>query len=136
MTLSLEIIYAARHLLSLGHSIVADDPPSLSESDLSVLLSIYDEPGLTAKDLVSRLSRDKTTISRSVSRLLKGRFLRSEIDSLDGRRRNLFVTDSGRELTNRATIQLGEDIGRLTGRMPLENVEMIDDFLRRLREGR
>ncbi|MFV1981481.1 MAG: MarR family winged helix-turn-helix transcriptional regulator [Rhodothermia bacterium] len=132
MSLSMHIIYAARHLLDVGHSDVVRDHPGLSQSDLSVLLSVHDEPGLTAKHIAKLLGRDKTTVSRSVAGLIRDGFIRSEIDSLDGRRRNLFLTEEGLGPTRQAANRIREEIERLTDHMTSEHVDMLNDFLRNL----
>ena len=129
----MEIIYAARHLLDLGHADLVRDHPRLSQSDLSVLLSVYDKPGLTAKYLAKRLGRDKTTVSRSVAGLTREGFIRSEIDSLDGRRRNLFLTEEGLTLTGPPAKRIRKEIEGLTDRLTSKQADMIRDFLRNLR---
>jgi len=134
MTLPLDIIHAARHLLELGQAELASNHPRLSQSDLSVLLSVFDEPGLTANQLASRLGRDKTTVSRSVSGLINERLIRSEIDSVDGRRRNLFLTDAGLIATDPAIKRIQEETEKLTSRMTDEHVDMFTEFLQRIRK--
>jgi len=132
MSLPLEIIYAARHLLDVGYADIARDHPRLSQSDLSVLLSVHDEPGLTAKQLAKRLGRDKTTVSRSVASLIGEGFVRSEIDSLDGRRRNLFLTTEGLDLTGPPARRIREEVDGLTDHLTSERVDTIREFLRNL----
>jgi len=129
MSLPTNIIFAARHLLTQGYAEIARDRARLSQSDLSVLLVVYDQPGITAKVLAERLGRVKTTVSRSVSRLTALGLVRSETDILDGRLHDLFLTTEGHAITQRAANRVREEIERLTDDMTSENVEVLNVFL-------
>ena len=87
MSLSLYIIQAGRQLLAQGYGELEGVGTNLSQSDLLILLSIYELPGLTANLLAGRLGRDKTTLSRSINKLIENGLVRFAINSLDGRRR-------------------------------------------------
>jgi len=107
MSTGILFIQAARRLLLRAHAEV-DLKHELSMSDTLLMLSVHVSPGTTANELAEKVSRDKTTISRSLARLMSHGLVRDEIDSLDGRRKNLFLTDRGR-LSIRAALDCLED---------------------------
>jgi DNA-binding MarR family transcriptional regulator len=129
MSLHLHLIYAARRLLVQGHGELRDESANLSESDLLVLLSLYEQPGLTANYLADRLGRDKTTLSRSIAKLITNRLVQTEIDSLDGRRRDLFLTSAGRTLTEKAISPIQERTEQIVAHLTTETTKSIEDFL-------
>ena len=110
MSIPILIVHTARQLLHRASREIADERQGLSESEVVHLLTIYHMSGLTLIELASLLARDKTTVSRGVAKLVGDGLVRTEIDSLDGRRKDLYLTEAGRVLTERAANRIQEDM--------------------------
>lgn len=71
---------------------------SLCNNDISILASLEDYPGETAKQISVRLSLPKTTVVTAVSRLVKRGYMKREQNSQDGREQLLMLTDLGKKV--------------------------------------
>ncbi|MGN0408569.1 MAG: MarR family winged helix-turn-helix transcriptional regulator [Bacteroides sp.] len=71
---------------------------SLCNNDISILASLEDYPGETAKQVSVRLSLPKTTVVTAVSRLVKRGYINREQNSQDGREQLLLLTDLGKKV--------------------------------------
>ena len=71
---------------------------SLCNNDISILASLANCPGETAKQISVRLSLPKTTVVTAVSRLVKRGYVKREQNSLDGREQLLMLTDLGKKV--------------------------------------
>jgi DNA-binding MarR family transcriptional regulator len=124
MSLALIFIQAARRLLTRAHEEIPAEH-GVSLADTALLLSVYAKPGSTVKEIASSLSRDKTTVSRSISNLSKYGLLRGELDSLDGRRKNLFLTKKGQHVILPALDSLEEDLEAVTGTLDASGIDVL-----------
>ncbi len=71
---------------------------SLCNNDISILASLEEYPGETAKQISVRLSLPKTTVVTAVSRLVKRGYINREQNSQDGREQLLMLTDLGKRV--------------------------------------
>jgi DNA-binding MarR family transcriptional regulator len=93
--LSFRILLAGWRLQSEAHSAAVERYPELTTADLNILLLVHTFPDLVATTAARLLGRDKTTVSRTISRLEKEALLSTSLDALDGRRKTLSLTKKG-----------------------------------------
>ena len=72
-------------------------PSGIRSTQLSVLLSISLNDGITINELAELLVMDQTTVTRNVSILEERGYVISAAAANDGRKRHLAVTDKGTE---------------------------------------
>ncbi len=75
----------------------------LSPLDLAVgafpaLLELWEEEGLTQKQLVERLDIEQATMANTLSRMERDGLIRRSRDEVDGRIQRIWLTDRGRAL--------------------------------------
>lgn len=68
---------------------------SLCERDITIISMLYEESGMTAKQISDRLDTPKTTIVTAVSRLVKRDYLRRIQNEQDRREMLLELTEKG-----------------------------------------
>lgn len=74
----------------------------LDVHELRVLRLIGDEPGITFTELAHRTRFERSATSRILSRLIKGAFVRRELDEKDARKFQLYITKTGEALRQEA----------------------------------
>lgn len=74
----------------------------LNVHDLRVLRLIDDQPGVTFTSLAKQTKFERSATSRILSRLIKAKLVRREIDEDDARHFRLFVTEAGVALRSKA----------------------------------
>jgi len=87
------LLFAGRHLLDAAIREIADSGGRVTAADTAVLLALQAFPSSTQTELSAILGRDKTTLSRTMSRLKTTGFVEARIDPIDGRRQTLALTD-------------------------------------------
>src|SRR5690349_21166875 len=70
----------------------------ISHSQCHVLLELEKQGHLTLLELCSILKVEKSTLSRTISGLIKRRFIKADISESDKRRKPLVLTTTGRNL--------------------------------------
>ena len=106
----------------------------LSGMQISFILQICRNPGLTQEQLAKRLFIDKSTVTRNISRMAKNGFIRREVDSADRRARLLFPTRKAKELYPVIIEYLDEWNDYLTGDLNEEDQESLLRLIRHLTE--
>lgn len=71
---------------------------SLCNNDISILASLGEHSGVTAKQISVMLSLPKTTVVTAVSRLVKRGYISREQNSKDGREKLLMLTELGKKV--------------------------------------
>lgn len=74
----------------------------ISVRELRILRFAYVEPGLNLGRLVTQTVIEKTVLSKLVTGLVRGGFIKREIDADDARCVNLFLTRRGIDVVRRA----------------------------------
>lgn len=87
------LLFAGRHLLDAAIDGIALEGERPAAADVAVLLALQAFPSSSQTELTAILGRDKTTLSRTVSRLRKKGFVNARIDPIDGRRQTLELTE-------------------------------------------
>jgi DNA-binding MarR family transcriptional regulator len=129
---SSSFICAGRRLIDLAQREVQVRRAGLSELAVGVLLLLHDSPGLVSSAISRQLGRDKTTVSRVISSLVDSGLVRSQMDTLDGRRRVLHLTHDGLSVIRPAANLLIEQIETCTGDQPTETIDSMAKVLKRL----
>lgn len=70
----------------------------LSYSDSIFLVNIGDKEGTNQEELANSLAIDKAAIARSVKNMEKKGYLRTERSNVDKRSKELYLSESGKEL--------------------------------------
>lgn len=71
---------------------------SLCNNDISILASLGEHPGETAKQISVMLNLPKTTVVTAVSRLAERGYINREQNAKDGREKLLMLTDLGKKV--------------------------------------
>jgi DNA-binding MarR family transcriptional regulator len=129
------IVHASRALLARALARTPGEERVLSESELALLLTIYHYPGLTLTDSTRLLARDKTSLSRGIARLTSNGLVRTEVNSLDGRSKDLFLTESGRESIELAVSRMEEYVEQVSLRSSPEHMAACIRVLQLLVDG-
>ena len=102
---------------------------SLTFAQYQVLQVIHESPGISAKDMLTRLDTDKATLSGIVSRLEAAQMIERKKDSADRRLLHLHVTDSGQATMGAiASAQDENQIDLLRGLRTREVKHFIEGF--------
>lgn len=75
------------------------------------------QPGLSVSELLDILRITKQSLNRVLSQLVREGFILQETDTQDRRRRQLYLTDKGRDLDSRLAATQGELINKALGRL-------------------
>lgn len=83
----------------LAHQLDASLAPlGLSTGPFPLLLHLWEQDGLTQKDLVERLGYEQPTVAATLSRMERDGLVERRPDPLDGRAQRIWLTDRGRNL--------------------------------------
>ena len=134
--ISILIIQAARQMLEWSARECGLDRAGVSESETILLLSLHHRQGQTQTEIAHTLARDKTTVSRSISKLSDQGLVRIEVDSLDGRRNNLFLTAAGHSLISGAAKLLEDAITAAASLLTVDELKAVEIFLETLESDR
>ena len=129
MSLPVQLIHAARSLMASAQAIVRVSGRDIAVPDLLVFLSIHQSGSATASELTMLLKRDKTTVSRCVSRLTKSGLVEAVIDPFDGRQKNLELTDHGRLVAESVQHTLRGISEKAAKTLSVEEIEAIESYL-------
>lgn len=106
---------------------------SLCNNDISILASLEDYPGETAKQISVRLNLPKTTVVTAVSRLVKRGYIKREQNSQDGREQLLLLTDLGKRVNKEHEQYEKYFMESLMNLFQEEDYETLADILERSR---
>ncbi len=109
----LYIQFAARRHASESARLVALQE-KITEPEAIILLVLHVQTGLTQNDLAARLARDKTTVSRTLSKLEEMGLIIRSIGSLDGRSREIALTERGHRAVAASVSRLRNDVRAAT----------------------
>jgi DNA-binding MarR family transcriptional regulator len=76
------------------------DDEQLGMADIRCLLIINLNPGIIFNELLNILDIRKQSLNRVLRSLLKGKFIIQKINSDDGRKKNLYLTDTAKDKLN------------------------------------
>lgn len=80
-------------------------PLGLAPAQFMVLLELWQEDGLTQRDLVERLSVEQATMANTLARMERDGLILRQPGKTDRRVRDIRLTDRARDLQSRATAE-------------------------------
>jgi len=97
--------YLANHMARLFERGLARRlaPLGLAPAQFMALLELWQEEGLTQRDLVERLDVEQATIANTLSRMERDDLITREGDATDRRIRRIYLTERARALHGSAT---------------------------------
>jgi len=114
------LLFVGRHLLEVATEEIEVEGERLSAVETAALLALRAFPSMSQTDLSALLMRDKTTLSRTLSRLEDGGFIAARMDPIDGRRKTLDLTEKSRALVTPALESITERLERAVSGMTVE----------------
>jgi DNA-binding MarR family transcriptional regulator len=104
----------------------------LTPEQFSLLTILWYNEGISIKELADRSQRDKTTISRVVSNMIKHDLIR-RLDNVDDRRaKRIFLTDKGRNLQDQLVMLSGEIYIEALGNLSDEELDQALNVLQKI----
>jgi DNA-binding MarR family transcriptional regulator len=95
----------------------------ITPEQFSLLTILWYNEGISIKELADRSQRDKTTISRVVSNMIKHDLIR-RLDNVDDKRaKRIFLTDKGRNLQEQLVMLSGEIYVEALGNLSDEELD-------------
>lgn len=78
--------------------IIRDQGYDISPEQFTILVLLWYEDGMTQSELIERVNRDKTTVSRVLGRMLKSKLITQTADPLNKRVNRITITPKGRAI--------------------------------------
>lgn len=78
--------------------IIRDQGYDISPEQFTILVLLWYEDGMTQSELIERVNRDKTTVSRVLGRMLKSKLITQTPDPLNKRVNRITITPKGRAI--------------------------------------
>jgi MarR family transcriptional regulator, organic hydroperoxide resistance regulator len=97
-----------------------------------ILIHLWDRNGQSQKDFARKLFKDKTTIARLVAGIESSGMIERKPDQKDGREKNVFLTEKGQEIMNRATLSIQEIDNLAEAGIDKNELAICKDVLRRV----
>ncbi|GAA3987108.1 MarR family winged helix-turn-helix transcriptional regulator [Mucilaginibacter dorajii] len=104
----------------------------LQMDQVPVLMVLYYAGGASQKDVGTALGRDKASINRTISVLLKKDFVKVIPDAVDKRKTHVELTASGQKLAKQADAILGRFDAVLSSELTLEERKGLDKTMLKL----
>src|SRR5690554_3016577 len=111
---------------------IAFSNEGLSGHQISYILQICHNPGLTQDELAKRLFVNKSSVTRQVSQMIKNGFIDRQCDKKDGRVKRLYPTLKAEELYPKVMTYLDEWNEKLTGTLDTNEQESLLHLMRHL----
>ncbi len=74
----------------------------------SILAVLFYQNGINQKELGTILGRDKTTVTRIISNMMRSKLVRRTADKADGRGKLIYLTAKGKTIQKKAVTVSGE----------------------------
>ena len=71
--------------------------PELNDSNYYYILLVFEQPGISQKELTEAIFREQSIVTKAINYLIKHDWLRKESDPSDRRRSLIFVTEKGKK---------------------------------------
>lgn len=121
------LFFAYRDFVSDPDRILADY--GFGRAHHRVLHFVQRRPGLTIAELLDILQITKQSLNRVLKELVETGFVESRMGTQDKRQRNLYPTETGRELAVRLARLQGKRINRALDGIAAESVEQVARYL-------
>lgn len=104
----------------------------ITPEQFSLLTILWYNEGISIKELADRSQRDKTTISRVVSNMIKHDLIRRLGNVDDKRAKRIFLTDKGRNLQDQLVMLSGEIYVEALGNLSDEELDRTLEVLQKI----
>jgi MarR family transcriptional regulator, organic hydroperoxide resistance regulator len=74
------------------------EPLNIAPEQNLIMLLLLETDGLTQNEIAKRLNKDKTNITRMISNLEKKGYIRRNVNEIDRRSFNVYLTEGGKNL--------------------------------------
>lgn len=109
------------------------DPLNIAPEQNLILLLLWEKDGLSQNEIAKRLVKDKTNIARMLNSLEKKGYIHRKINKIDGRSFNVYLTESGKELSE-LVYPIIEEINRVVcSGITMEELQTVDNVLFKIR---
>ncbi len=107
-------------------------PLGISTGPFPLLLHLWEQDGLTQKDLVERLGYEQPTVAATLSRMERDGLVERRPDPTDGRAQRVWLTERGRSLRDEAQVQAESLNARALAGLSPQEAEQFLDMTRRV----
>ena len=129
--------YLANHVARLfARGLTARIKPlGLTTGTFPALLELWEQDGLTQKQLVTRLDIEQATMANTLTRMERDGLIRRERDDTDGRVQRVWLTDRARRLRGPAIDAAMQDNARSLAPLSPQEQQVFVDLMRRIIAG-
>ena len=106
-------------------------PMGLSTGVFPVMLHLWQQDGLTQRDLVNRVDVEQATMANTLSRMERDGLILRRPDSEDGRVRRIWLTERGRGLHVEATTAAAQENENVLSGLPAAERDQLIALLRK-----
>ncbi len=106
-------------------------PMGLSTGVFPVMLHLWQQDGLTQRDLVTRVDVEQATMANTLARMERDGLITRRPDLQDGRVRRIWLTDRGRGLQRDATVAAAEENENVLAGLPTDERDQLIALLRK-----
>lgn len=107
---------------------------SIGSGQFFLILRIYENEGICQEDLSKAIRLDKTTIAKSIKRLISEGYLRKEKDKKDKRYYCLYTTDKGKDIYPKMIEILKEAEKDIMSGFSCDELELFVSFIERIND--
>lgn len=115
-----------------GHSARIEKQCGIGGAQLWLLQELYEHPGLRVGEIAQRMAIHQSTASNLLDTLTKKGYVTRARDSKDLRAVKLYLTDSGRTLTEQAPMPARGLLPEALGRLDEKNLAALENALQAL----
>ncbi|WP_176611602.1 MarR family winged helix-turn-helix transcriptional regulator [Actinomadura sp. WMMB 499] len=115
--ITVDVMRATEHLVSLWETVRADATPFTSGSQFDCLRAIDRQAGLTLNELADALTAAPSSVSRLCDRLQAADLVTKETPTVDRRRTTLFLTHHGQQLLHQIACRRRRLLAALVAQM-------------------
>ncbi len=106
-------------------------PMGLSTGVFPVMLHLWQQDGLTQRDLVARVDVEQATMANTLARMERDGLIARRPDPEDGRVRRIWLTDLGRDLQTEATAAAAQENQNVLAGLPKDERDQLIALLRK-----
>lgn len=107
-------------------------PLGLSTGTFPALLELWEEDGLSQKQLVARLDIEQATMANTLTRMERDGLIRRQTDETDRRVQRIWLTDKARDSRAQAISAATETNAQLLAALSAEERPQFEDLLRKI----
>lgn len=109
-------------------------PWGININDIFILLEIYNKEGINQIDITKKIFITEANVSKTTKKLLKKGLIKKHIDPENNSRNILFLTDSGRELSEELLVIFRDLNNAMIKDIPWEDLLILGDTMEKINE--